>query len=76
MNKRALIAVGFALAAIPLTLHAQGGCVDSPESSTAILAIVGAVGIFLPSARTRYKARKKIGAHASSVKVTEGTNEE
>jgi XrtJ-associated TM-motif-TM protein len=32
----------FLLAALPL--HAQGGCVDSPENPTAILGLIGAAG--------------------------------
>jgi XrtJ-associated TM-motif-TM protein len=34
----------FLLAAFPL--HAQGGCVDSPENPTAILGLIGAAGAF------------------------------
>jgi XrtJ-associated TM-motif-TM protein len=32
------------LAALPL--YSQGGCVDSPENPTALLALVGAAGAF------------------------------
>jgi XrtJ-associated TM-motif-TM protein len=32
----------FLLAALPL--HAQGGCVDSPENPTAVLGLIGAAG--------------------------------
>jgi XrtJ-associated TM-motif-TM protein len=32
----------FLLAALPM--HAQGGCVDSPENPTAVLGLIGAVG--------------------------------
>ena len=34
----------FLLAAFPL--HAQGGCVDSPENPTAVLGLIGAAGAF------------------------------
>jgi len=34
----------FLLAAFPL--HAQGGCVDSPENPTAILGLIAAAGVF------------------------------
>ena len=44
--------------AIALPLHAQVGCVDSPENPTAILAVVGSAGAFFLSARTRFKARR------------------
>jgi XrtJ-associated TM-motif-TM protein len=33
----------FLLAALPM--HAQGGCVDSPENSTAVLGLIGAAGV-------------------------------
>jgi XrtJ-associated TM-motif-TM protein len=39
-------------------LHADTGCVDSPENPTAILAVVGSAGAFFMSARTRIKARR------------------
>jgi XrtJ-associated TM-motif-TM protein len=31
--------------AIVVPLHAQGGCVDSPESPTIVLALVGGIGV-------------------------------
>jgi XrtJ-associated TM-motif-TM protein len=58
MNKPTLIAVGIALIAVPLSLHAQSGCTDSPENPTVVLGFVGATGAFLASVRNRYKARK------------------
>lgn len=36
-----------ALIAVPLQLHAQTGCVHSPECPTAILGVVGAAGAAL-----------------------------
>lgn len=33
----------FLLAALPL--HAQGGCVDSPENPTAVLGLIGVAGV-------------------------------
>jgi XrtJ-associated TM-motif-TM protein len=39
------IAVGF----MSTSLHAQGGCVDSPEAPTAILMLIGAAGVFYGS---------------------------
>lgn len=38
-----LLALVFLAAALPL--HAQIGCVDSPESPTVVLALVGGIGI-------------------------------
>ena len=46
------------LFSVALPLHAQGGCVNSPENPTAILAVVGSAGAFFVSARARIKARR------------------
>jgi XrtJ-associated TM-motif-TM protein len=48
-----------AMFAAPTALYSQGGCVDSPENPTAILAIVGAVGGSFILARARLRARRK-----------------
>ncbi len=40
-------------------LYAQGGCVDSPENPTAILALVGSAGGVFVLARARFRARRK-----------------
>ncbi|MDE3105064.1 MAG: PExPT-CTERM protein [Acidobacteriota bacterium] len=59
---RTLSLTSFALALLflaALPLHAQSGCVNSPENPTAILAVVGSAGAFLASARARIKARRK-----------------
>jgi XrtJ-associated TM-motif-TM protein len=48
-----------AMFATPTALYSQGGCVNSPESPTAILAIVGAVGGFVVWTRARFRARRK-----------------
>lgn len=59
MKKSALAFLGFALVlAVALPLHAQGGCDNSPENPTAILALVGSAGAFFASARARIKARR------------------
>jgi XrtJ-associated TM-motif-TM protein len=65
MKKPSLLLFGIALLlAMALPLHAQdggvdtGGCDDSPENPTAILAVVGTAGALLASARVRYKARR------------------
>lgn len=46
------------LLSIALPLHAQDGCVNSPENPTAVLALVGSAGAFFTGARARIKARR------------------
>jgi XrtJ-associated TM-motif-TM protein len=59
MKKTFLMIAGIALlSSIALPLHAQGGCENSPENPTAILAVVGSAGAFFASARARIKARR------------------
>jgi XrtJ-associated TM-motif-TM protein len=59
MKKTFLMIAGIALlSSLALPLHAQGGCEDSPENPTAILAVVGSAGAFFVSARARIKARR------------------
>jgi XrtJ-associated TM-motif-TM protein len=53
-----LLVFSLVLFAVALPLHAQGGCIDSPENPTAILAVVGSAGAFFVSARARIKARR------------------
>jgi XrtJ-associated TM-motif-TM protein len=48
-----------AMSAMTPALYAQGGCLDSPENPTAILALVGSAGGFFVLARARFKARRK-----------------
>ena len=48
-----LFAFVFVLAAAT-PLYAQGGCIDSPENPTALLAIVGSAGALIASARSRF----------------------
>ena len=60
MKKSTFWLVAFALLfSVTLSLHAQGGCVDSPENPTALLAVVGSAGALFVSARARVKARRK-----------------
>jgi XrtJ-associated TM-motif-TM protein len=60
MKKSALMFLGFALLlCIALPLHADGGCLNSPENPTAILALVGSAGAFFAAARARVKARRR-----------------
>lgn len=59
MKKSTLLLIGSAvLLAVSLPLHAQNGCVNSPENPTIVLALVGSAGAFLASARNRIKARR------------------
>ena len=59
MKKSSLLLIGSAvLLTVSLPLHAQGGCVNSPENPTVVLALVGSAGAFLASARNRIKARR------------------
>lgn len=61
MKKHWLLLIGIALlSSLALPLHAQdtGGCVNSPENPTAILAVVGSAGAFFVSVRARIKARR------------------
>ncbi len=59
MKKTCLLLAGIALlSSVALPLYAQGGCANSPENPTAILAVVGSAGAFFVSARARIKARR------------------
>jgi XrtJ-associated TM-motif-TM protein len=59
MKKSTFSLLGLALfLAVALPLHAQSGCLDSPENPTAILAVVGSAAAFFASARVRIKARR------------------
>jgi XrtJ-associated TM-motif-TM protein len=59
MKKTWFVLAGIALvSSVALPLHAQDGCVNSPENPTAILAVVGSAGAFFVSVRARIKARR------------------
>jgi XrtJ-associated TM-motif-TM protein len=59
MKKTFVVLAGIALlSSVALPLYAQGGCVNSPENPTAILAVVGSAGAFFVSVRARVKARR------------------
>ncbi len=60
-----LVIVSAVLFTVALPLHAQGGCVSSPENPTVVLALVGSAGAFLASARTRVKARRAAKSEGS-----------
>jgi XrtJ-associated TM-motif-TM protein len=55
MIRRCMILSGLVLAAVAFPLHAQGGCVDSPESPTLVLALVGGIGAIVSTLRTGRK---------------------
>jgi XrtJ-associated TM-motif-TM protein len=59
MKKVLLLFLGCAaLLSITVSLHAQTGCTDSPENSTAVLALVGSAGAFFSTIRARSRARR------------------
>jgi XrtJ-associated TM-motif-TM protein len=59
MKKSMFTLAGLALLfSVALPLHAQDGCVNSPENPTAILAVVGSAGALFTSVRARIKARR------------------
>lgn len=56
MKNLSLLLAGAAfmfLATLPV--HAQGGCINSPENPTAVLALVGSAGAMFASRRMRLK---------------------
>jgi XrtJ-associated TM-motif-TM protein len=57
---RALM-VAVAAIGIPAFVHAQSGCVDSPEDPTLVLALVASAGAIAVAARNHLKARKNSG---------------
>lgn len=61
MKEALLSLVALALLSVAVPMHAQGasgGCVNSPENPTAVLAVVGSAGAFFASTRRRIKARR------------------
>ncbi len=59
MKKSSLLLAGIAaMLVVALPVYAQGGCVNSPENPTVVLALVGSAGAFLASARARFRARR------------------
>lgn len=55
MNKLLLFAAFALVVAAASPLHAQTGCINSPENPTALLAIVGSAGALIASARRRFR---------------------
>ncbi len=59
MKKSLLLLAAVAMMlAVTVSANAQGGCVNSPENPTVVLALVGSAGAFLSSARARFRARR------------------
>lgn len=58
MKKTSLLLAAAAVFTVSLPLHAQGGCVNSPENPTIVLGLIGTAGAFLASARARIRARR------------------
>ena len=50
------------LLSVALPLRAQGGCDDSPENPTVVLALVGSAGALFSTIRARLKARRNSSA--------------
>jgi len=58
MNKFMKVAfVATVLLVAATRAHAQGGCEDSPENPTVVLALLGAASAFYTSARARMHKR-------------------
>lgn len=56
MKKSSLLLLAVAAVfTVALPLHAQGGCVNSPENPTLVLGLVGTAGAFFASARARMR---------------------
>jgi len=55
MKKPALL-FAVAVLTVALPLHAQGGCVNSPENPTIVLALVGSASACVASLRRRLKS--------------------
>ena len=47
---------------VVVPLHAQTGCLDSPENPTVVLAVVGSAGALISTLRARSKARRSRSA--------------
>ncbi|MGI4829973.1 MAG: PExPT-CTERM protein [Janthinobacterium lividum] len=59
MKKSSVLFVAVAaFVAVAMPLHAQGGCVNSPENPTLVLGLVGTAGAFFASARARIRLRR------------------
>lgn len=62
MKKSTLPLLGLALflfVTLPMRAQGSGGCENSPENPTAILAVVGGAGALFASARAQIKSRRR-----------------
>jgi len=57
MNKLSLVVVAALVFFVAVPMYAQGGCVNSPENPTAILALVGSAGGLLVAVRGRFRRK-------------------
>ncbi len=61
MKKTSLLLFGsVVMLAAAAPMYAQGGCLNSPENPTVVLALVGSAGAFVASARARMRARRTL----------------
>jgi XrtJ-associated TM-motif-TM protein len=58
MIRRNLLLIVLVIATIALPLQAQTGCVDSPESPTLVLALVGGLGLIAATLRTSRRTKE------------------
>lgn len=63
MSKSKFAFVILALLGSAATLHAQGGCADSPEAPTDVLLLVGSAGMFYGSSFVMKAIRKVRGSN-------------
>jgi XrtJ-associated TM-motif-TM protein len=54
MKKISLLVFAALVLLVTIPVYGQGGCVNSPENPTAILALVGSAGGFLVAMRGRF----------------------
>ena len=62
MKRRSLFpqfAVSVALLMFPVLSHAQGGCENSPENPTVVLALIGSAAASVSALRRRMRAGKR-----------------
>jgi len=60
MKKGALVFAGLILIlSVALLLHAQNGCINSPENPTVVLALVGSAGALFSTMKTRLRSRRR-----------------
>jgi len=58
MKKLFYVVSAVVLLSVAAPLYAQGGCVNSPENPTAILALAGSAGALAAGLRGRFRRRR------------------